>query len=681
MLVLSQHADERYALDLIGDSAEGVGYLLKDRVADFAAFADAVRRVAEGGSALDPDVVSRMLGRRRRADPVETLTPREREVLELMGEGRSNRGIAEVLVVTPAAVEKHVTSIFSKLGIAQATGGPPPGARGADVPAPLTMPETGKRVSWVELYLDLVFVLAVGRLAHLMVAEPRMHSVWIALGLFFVLWWTWVGFAVLYNRHGADEPNQRFLFLLASIPAGVAAVAIEPVSKGDVAVFAASLAVIRLILAFGYVVAEGGTDILRRRITRACLASAALFAVSIAVPEPFRYLLWLVAIGIESSTMLAEDREAMGRARRDRDLSALAPADPEEALDAHHFAERFGLFLIILLGEVLVEAGQAAVTGADADAGRWAALVAAMTLAAALWWLYFDSAVEINLKVLELTGGSTTMARAIFAVGHMLPSFALLVIAAGVGLLLEEEPPRYRRLGDVHRDRHVPARHARVPAGRRPRERRGAGAHGRRDVQPRAAVAAPVAARVPVAAHRLDRRLRHPDDAAGPADGRGGARRDDGRTATPRTRRARARAAARAPSRRRGVRRLALGGDRDHGPHERAAPRRALDLEAAVERADAVGQAAQARARGRVRPTAAVVADLDDRAAVETLHVDSRVRRAGVLGDVRQRLGDDVVGRRLDRQRQALVERVAELDRARASASRATRSRRRGRAG
>ena len=305
------------------------------------------------------------------------------------------------------------------------------------------MPETGKRVSWVELYLDLVFVLAVGRLAHLIVAEPRMHSVWIALGLFFVLWWTWVGFAVLYNRHGADEPNQRFLFLLASIPVGVAAVAIEPVSKGDAAVFAASLAVIRLILAFGYVVAEGGTDILRRRITRACLASAALFAVSIAVPEPFRYLLWLVAIGIESSTMLAEDREAMGRARRERDLSALAPADPVEALDAHHFAERFGLFLIILLGEVLVEAGQAAVTGADADAGRWAALVAAMTLAAALWWLYFDSAVEINLKVLELTGGSTTMARAIFAVGHMLPSFALLVIAAGVGLLLEEDPPRF----------------------------------------------------------------------------------------------------------------------------------------------------------------------------------------------------------------------------------------------
>jgi DNA-binding NarL/FixJ family response regulator len=117
VLVLSQFVEERYALDLIGDSAEGVGYLLKDRVTDFTGFADAVRRVAAGGSVLDPAVVSRMLGRQRRDDPLDELTPREREVLELMAEGRSNKGIAEVLVVTPAAVEKHVTGIFSKLGV------------------------------------------------------------------------------------------------------------------------------------------------------------------------------------------------------------------------------------------------------------------------------------------------------------------------------------------------------------------------------------------------------------------------------------------------------------------------------------------------------------------------------------------------------------------------------------
>jgi DNA-binding NarL/FixJ family response regulator len=120
VLVLSQFAEERYALDLIGDSAAGVGYLLKDRVADFAVFADAIRRVAAGGTALDPTVVSRMLGRRRRSDPFEALTTRERQVLELMAEGRSNRGIAAALVVTPHAVEKHVTSLFSKLGVSGA---------------------------------------------------------------------------------------------------------------------------------------------------------------------------------------------------------------------------------------------------------------------------------------------------------------------------------------------------------------------------------------------------------------------------------------------------------------------------------------------------------------------------------------------------------------------------------
>ena len=118
VLVLSQYAEERYAVDLIGSDAAGVGYLLKDRVTDFKLFADAVRRVAAGGSVLDPTVVAHMLGRRRREDPLEAFTPREREVLELMAEGRSNKGIAEVLVVTPHAVEKHVTSIFNKLGVA-----------------------------------------------------------------------------------------------------------------------------------------------------------------------------------------------------------------------------------------------------------------------------------------------------------------------------------------------------------------------------------------------------------------------------------------------------------------------------------------------------------------------------------------------------------------------------------
>ncbi|HEY4778356.1 MAG TPA: response regulator transcription factor [Solirubrobacterales bacterium] len=117
VLVLSQYVEVAYARELLAESAEGLGYLLKDRVADVTVLTDAVRRVGAGGSALDPEVVSQMLGRRRRDDPLEELTPREREVLGLMAEGRSNAAIAAELVVTERAVEKHVTGIFSKLDL------------------------------------------------------------------------------------------------------------------------------------------------------------------------------------------------------------------------------------------------------------------------------------------------------------------------------------------------------------------------------------------------------------------------------------------------------------------------------------------------------------------------------------------------------------------------------------
>ncbi len=116
VVVLSQYVVERAAVELIGDDAAGVGYLLKDRVLDIDAFSQAVHRVAGGGSALDPEVVSRMLGRDR--DPFKDLTPRERDVLALMAEGRSNQGIGEALCITEHAVEKHVTSIMRKLDIA-----------------------------------------------------------------------------------------------------------------------------------------------------------------------------------------------------------------------------------------------------------------------------------------------------------------------------------------------------------------------------------------------------------------------------------------------------------------------------------------------------------------------------------------------------------------------------------
>jgi DNA-binding NarL/FixJ family response regulator len=117
VLMLSQYVEERYATDLIASNTSGFGYLLKDRVADVTEFVEAVRRVADGGTALDPEVVSQLLVRSRRADPLAGLTPRETDVIRLMAEGRSNTGIAAELVVSEGAVEKHVSSIFAKLGL------------------------------------------------------------------------------------------------------------------------------------------------------------------------------------------------------------------------------------------------------------------------------------------------------------------------------------------------------------------------------------------------------------------------------------------------------------------------------------------------------------------------------------------------------------------------------------
>jgi DNA-binding NarL/FixJ family response regulator len=122
VLVVSQYVEHTYAQELLADGRGGVGYLLKDRVMHVADFLEAVRRVAAGGTALDPDVVAQLFSRRSQDGPLERLTPREREVLGLMAEGRSNAGIAATLVLTVGAVEKHVQSILSKLDLAQSTG-------------------------------------------------------------------------------------------------------------------------------------------------------------------------------------------------------------------------------------------------------------------------------------------------------------------------------------------------------------------------------------------------------------------------------------------------------------------------------------------------------------------------------------------------------------------------------
>jgi DNA-binding NarL/FixJ family response regulator len=121
VLVISQYVEPTYAEELLADRAGGVGYLLKDRIMHVADFLEAVRRVADGGTALDPEVVAQLFSRRRNDEPLERLTPREREVLSMMAEGRSNAGIAEALVLTVGAVEKHVQSILSKLELPQSS--------------------------------------------------------------------------------------------------------------------------------------------------------------------------------------------------------------------------------------------------------------------------------------------------------------------------------------------------------------------------------------------------------------------------------------------------------------------------------------------------------------------------------------------------------------------------------
>ncbi|MDK1472973.1 response regulator transcription factor [Streptomyces sp. 549] len=122
VLVLSQYVEEQYATELLAGSSHGVGYLLKDRVADVRDFVDAVSRVARGGTALDPEVVAQLLGRSRKQDVLARLTPREREVLGLMAEGRTNSAVAKQLVVSDGAVEKHISNIFMKLGLSQSDG-------------------------------------------------------------------------------------------------------------------------------------------------------------------------------------------------------------------------------------------------------------------------------------------------------------------------------------------------------------------------------------------------------------------------------------------------------------------------------------------------------------------------------------------------------------------------------
>jgi len=324
---------------------------------------------------------------------------------------------------------------------------------------------SGKRVSWAELYFDLIFVVAVSQTAHVIVARPVWAGVGIALGLFATLWWTWIGFVVLYNRHGEDRPSRRLFVLAGTLPCAVAAVEAEGAIHGDTAGFALALAAARLVLAIAYPFSAGRGNRVARRATIGYTLSTVLFAGSAVVPTPWRYLLWTVALIQEAGFLLLADtrrRDAAQRRTRRRPAAPTEPADtprrrptradsmqqiltspqdPEQRLDTPHLAERFGLFMIILLGEIVVSVTAAAMGLPQRSLSFWVGLLGGLVLAAALWWIYFDSAASINEFVLDAAGGNPAFAYGIYAGGHLGPAFGLLAIAAGVNLSLHEHPP------------------------------------------------------------------------------------------------------------------------------------------------------------------------------------------------------------------------------------------------
>ena len=313
----------------------------------------------------------------------------------------------------------------------------------------------GKRVSWVELYFDLIFVFAVGQTAHVIMEQPAWSGLASALGLFAALWWTWIGFVVLYNRHGEDRPSRRLFVLAGTLPCAVAAIELQGAPRGDSAGFALALAAARLVLAVAYPLAERTSAVARRAGTGYGL-STVVFAVSAFVPGPWRFVLWGLALLQEAGFLLLADpkrrraarERRRGRARERRPsrgemmkVALTEPPDPDQRIDTAHLAERFGLFMIILLGEIVVSVGVASLGLSQRSLTFWLGLLGGLVLAAALWWIYFDTAAHINEYVLRASGGNPTFAYGIYAGGHLSPAFALLAIAAGVNLSLHEHPP------------------------------------------------------------------------------------------------------------------------------------------------------------------------------------------------------------------------------------------------
>ncbi|MFI9100167.1 low temperature requirement protein A [Streptomyces fildesensis] len=292
--------------------------------------------------------------------------------------------------------------------------------------------ETGlpaKRVSWVELYFDLVYVYVVSRLALGIVKHPDIGGVWLTVFLFAVLWWTWIGFAVLYNRHGDEERRgERLVILAGTLPCAVAGAQVPDAVDGHYLGFGLALAAARLLLA-GAHLAETDRALRWRPLdvwTGYVVSAVALTAWGV-WGEDHVWLFWLVllSLGYEATRLLAPRH---------------SPAEqPGPDIEPRHLAERFGLFMIIMLGEV-VAVGAGADPGTGEDFGYWCGLVGGLVLAATLWWIYFDAVAEAIEHALTSTDRVLSAARTLYAGGHLRPAFGLLLVAAGLELSLAEQP-------------------------------------------------------------------------------------------------------------------------------------------------------------------------------------------------------------------------------------------------
>jgi low temperature requirement protein LtrA len=325
---------------------------------------------------------------------------------------------------------------------------------------------SGKRVSWVELYFDLVFVFAVAQCSRVIVTEPTWSGAWTALGQFIPMWWTWIGFVVFVNRRTADSTANRLVVLAGTVPCAVAAIELHGSVGGSLTGFAWALAGARAVLAVGFLQEFGGNRGAERRTAIGYLVSMVLLIVAGLLPSPIRYVAWGVALAEEGVLLLLGPRRQNPRTGRRtwgglvvllrqirlarpsliRDPDLAVPSDQPTAdrgagLDAAHLAERFGLFMIILLGEIVVSVGSAAITPSSTTPRYWLGVAAGLVLIAALWWIYFTVAAHIDEFSLRTSGGSPGMAYGLYAGGHLPPAFALLTMAAGVTLAMRDRPP------------------------------------------------------------------------------------------------------------------------------------------------------------------------------------------------------------------------------------------------